>query len=108
MIHINRILSALFFLASIASAHAVDLPESVATPDEAKQKWDSLTPAQQEAFKNQMQNQAEEKKSAWDNLSPEEQAAKKADAKNQAAPRLDQMKTKMQSRTMTRGRMLRE
>lgn len=53
------------------------------TPAEAKAQWDSLTPAQQAAFKAKAMNEAQSKQSAWNALTPEQQAAKKAAAKEQ-------------------------
>lgn len=52
-------------------------------PAEAKSAWESLTPAQQAAFKQKAMTEAQAKQDAWNSLSPEEQAAKKAAAKEQ-------------------------
>jgi len=68
------------------------------TPTEAKQKWDSLTPAQQAAFKQEAKTQAQDKKTAWNSLTPEEQAAKKAAAKEKAQPYMENAKAQMSAR----------
>lgn len=72
-----------FFLALALSGlvHAQTAPSM--TPTEAKAAWESLTPAQQAAFKQKAMNEAQAKQEAWNSLSPEEQAAKKAAAKEQ-------------------------
>lgn len=100
---LNTILTAFLLAASISIAHAEEANVPPLTADEAKQKWDALTPAQQESFKKQAQNQAEDKKTTWGAMSDDEQAAKKADAKEKAAPQLDTVKSKMQTRRASGG-----
>lgn len=68
-------------LALSSSVFAQSAPSM--TPSEAKTQWESLTPAQQAAFKQKAKNEAQAKQEAWNNLTPEQQAAKKAAAKEQ-------------------------
>lgn len=92
-----------FFLALALSGlvHAQTAPSM--TPTEAKAAWESLTPAQQAAFKQKAMNEAQAKQEAWNSLSPEEQAAKKSAAQEKAQPYAEQAKAGMTARRMERA-----
>lgn len=102
---VNKTLTGLATLGLACALNTAQAQEATATPSttpsDAKQQWESLTPAQQAAFKQQAQNQAQEKKSSWDSLTPEEQAAKKAAAKEKAQPYAESAKTSMSARRAT-------
>lgn len=79
----KAIISTVFALVMAGSSLAQAQTAPAMSPAEAKSAWESLTPAQQAAFKQKAMNEAQAKQEAWNNLSPEEQAAKKAAAKEQ-------------------------
>jgi hypothetical protein len=62
--------------------------ESTAKGDKIKAKWETLTPAQQEALRAEYKEKAKEK---WDSMTPEEREAAKTKFKGNAKARWEKM-----------------
>jgi hypothetical protein len=85
------LLSAVSGLTAVqAFADSTTMPSS---PSEARQTWQNLPPAAQDALKQQAMTQAQNQKAQWDQLTPEQQAAKKADARTMMSERRAQFQS---------------
>ncbi len=88
-----KVTSALLLIALIALPVSLvlfcssALAGEAASPSEAKQAFEQMSPEEKQAMKAQAQSKAQEKRDAWQALSEEEKQAKKEQARGQAEAR---------------------
>lgn len=75
---------ALFLAMLVSTAAMADMTTAQQTASEAKQNWQSLPPAAQDAMKAQAKSEAQQYQQNWQQMTPEQQAAQKEQWKSQA------------------------